>query len=115
MEKTVPTFVSVRTERTVTTSLASARAGLDLQANNVSKVSSKMTSFFCFSGVLVHFRIDCRNRLLNEVLMAARQNPWHLIESRGRGRPLWKAGWSVEASIPSLKLGEIEVSHCTQC
>lgn len=37
MEKTVPMSVSVRTEQTVTTSPASARAGLDLQANNVSK------------------------------------------------------------------------------
>lgn len=50
MEKTVPMFVSVRTGQTVTTSPASARAGLDLQANNASKVSSNMTSFFSFSG-----------------------------------------------------------------
>lgn len=45
MEKTVPMSVSVRTEQTVTTSPASAHAGLDLQANSVSKVSSCMTSF----------------------------------------------------------------------
>lgn len=37
MEKTVPTSVSVRTERTVTTSLGSARAGRDSQANSASK------------------------------------------------------------------------------
>lgn len=72
----MPMFVSVRTEQTVTTSLGSARAGQDLQANNVSKVSSNMTSFFyCSNGGRVYFSILCRNRLLNEVLMSARQQP----------------------------------------
>lgn len=37
MERTVPMCASVRTEPTVTTSLGSAHAGRDLQANSVSR------------------------------------------------------------------------------
>lgn len=74
MERTVPMCASARTGPTATTSPGSARAGRDLQANSVSRVST-VTSVLSFSREGDVLENSCTNRLLNEVLMSAAQWP----------------------------------------